>query len=95
MADRTLLDRAGVARRLGISVESLYRKLPELYAQGFPKQALGRMSGARWDPAAIDRWLDAKITAGASSNNAKPNQTESDPWADRLDNRVPLVAGNL
>lgn len=63
--DRTLLDRAGVARKLGITVEKFYRNRPELEADGFPRPVLGNMSGARWDPAAIDRWLDSKIAQGA------------------------------
>lgn len=61
MTDRTLLNRAQVARRLGITVERFYHKTAELAADGFPAPAHGRGVGARWDPVAIDRWLDRKI----------------------------------
>lgn len=36
MSDRTLLNRAQVAIRLGITVECFYRKRRDLEAQGFP-----------------------------------------------------------
>lgn len=82
MSDRTLLDRAAVARRLGISVEVFYRNQRTLFADGFPQPALGRMSGARWDPVAIDRWLDSKIASPAA---ATPADDDLDRWGAALD----------
>ena len=60
MAD--LIDRAAVARKLGMTVEKFYRRQTELMANPinpFPGPVLGAMSGARWNPTAIDRWIDA------------------------------------
>lgn len=68
MLDRILLDRPAVARKLGLTVERFYIKYAELRADGFPLPALGSGRGARWDPRAIDAWLDAKIPAAVNSN---------------------------
>lgn len=97
MADRTLLNRPAVARRLGISVERFYRNRRELEAAGFPKPAFGRMSGERWDPLAIDRWLDAKMrsTSPAAPAPAKSGQDQDDEWAAKLDGRVGLVVAGV
>ncbi len=57
-----LIDRAEVAHRLGISLDKLYQRLPQLRTNPvnpFPGPVLGNMRGARWDPAAIDRWIAA------------------------------------
>lgn len=91
MADRTLLDRPAVARKLGISVERFYRNRRQLEADGFPRPAFGRMSGERWDPVAIDRWLDGKLPGGASAAITS-GQDDGDEWAIRLDRRAALVA---
>jgi predicted DNA-binding transcriptional regulator AlpA len=73
MSDRDLIDRAALARKLGIEVETLYRDLPRMIAtKRFPAPAWGNGRGARWDPVAIDRWLDAKLPDGTNSN-AVPN----------------------
>jgi predicted DNA-binding transcriptional regulator AlpA len=95
MADRTLIDRPAVARRLGITVECFYRRLVELYADGFPKPAIGRMTGARWDPVAIDRWLDGKIKTPKAPAAPANGQDNSDEWAAKLDGRVALVAAGV
>lgn len=50
-----LLDRAGVARRLSVSMDWIYRNIDRL--DGFPPPVFGRGRGARWDPLAIDKWL--------------------------------------
>ena len=93
MADRVLLDRAGVARKLGVTVEWLYRNLGPLTIDGFPRPAFGRMSGARWDSAAIDRWLDAKLppTGGPAPSGAGA----ADAWADALDARAADLAAAI
>lgn len=60
--DLHLIDRAGVARKLGITVEKFYTRYPKLLAlpnNPFPGPVLGNLSGARWDPRAIDRWIEA------------------------------------
>lgn len=68
---RRLIDRAGVALMLGITVEKFYRRYAELRANPanpFPGPALGNQSGARWDPLAIERWIDA----GGEHGTAQP-----------------------
>lgn len=57
---RRLLPRAELAAKLGHATEWFNKHLPELLADGFPPPALGTRSGARWDPAAVDDWLDRK-----------------------------------
>jgi len=91
MTDRTLLDRAGVARKLGMTVETLYRRLAELEADGFPKPVHGRMSGARWDPVAIDRWLDRKLPPElADTANAVRGEPD---WDALLDGKAEQIGG--
>lgn len=96
MTDRTLLDRAGLARRLNISVEKLYQKLPSLIATGgFPPPVWGNMRGARWDPVAIDLWLDAKLPRAANANtDATPASAHTNPSAeaDILDTRAAMLS---
>lgn len=89
--DRTLLDRQAVARRLNISVEVLYRRVAQLYADGFPRPALGQMSGARWDPVAIDRWLDRKMAADGLADAGNDNDEEA-RFAALLDARAAELA---
>jgi predicted DNA-binding transcriptional regulator AlpA len=86
MTDRTLLDRAQVAKRLGLTVETFYRNSATLRADGFPEPTLGRLSGARWDPAAIDAWLDHKIQTVVRTDPA--DTAEAERWAARLDDNV-------
>ncbi|HSV29618.1 MAG TPA: hypothetical protein VLL76_08660 [Candidatus Omnitrophota bacterium] len=62
MHDRQLIDRAAVARMLGMTVEKFYKRYADLHAHKtnpFPGPVLGSMSGSRWDPLAITRWIDA------------------------------------
>lgn len=62
MADLQLIDRAAVARMLGMTVEKFYRRYPELRANAinpFPGPVLGNQSGARWSPTAIAKWIEA------------------------------------
>lgn len=84
MSSRRLLTRDQVAERLQLDLRALYRKMPELRALGFPAPAFGNMRGARWDPAAIDRWLDARGTAAAPAANLAEQ--------DELDRRAHLLA---
>lgn len=61
---RSLLSRAEVAERLSISPDAFRRRYVDLRADGFPAAVFGEATaGARWDPAAIDRWLDLKLPA--------------------------------
>lgn len=81
---------------MGVSVEILYRQRRELEAQGFPKPAFGRMSGERWDPVAIDRWLDAKIKGNHTPvERAAASAQDNDEWASTLDARVGLVVAGV
>lgn len=95
MLDRILLDRAGVARKLGISVEQAYRHLPGMIAaQGFPRPVWGNARGARWDPVAIDRWLDSRLTPAANSNAPATEAAAANPDAvdALLDSRAAKLA---
>jgi predicted DNA-binding transcriptional regulator AlpA len=63
MSARTLLSCAEVAARLNMSLDWFYRNHARLSAtRGFPTSVLGGRD-ARWDPIAIDRWLDAQMDA--------------------------------
>lgn len=97
MLDRTLLDRAALARKLNTTVERLYRHLPGMIAaEGFPPPVWGNSRGARWDPAAIDAWLDSKLPGRAAANSNAPaaRAAEANPDADAalLDARAALIA---
>jgi len=60
MTTRALLDPPAVARALARNVEWFTRNERRLMAEhGFPARVKG--CGRRWDPAAIDAWLDAQL----------------------------------
>lgn len=63
MTDRKLLDRPAVAARLNITVQKFMRSRDALAAAGFPRPVFGSRAGERWDPVAIDRWLDLRMPA--------------------------------
>lgn len=58
MSGRDLLTSAQVARRFARSLAWFRRARPQLEAKGFPLPVDG--CGLRWDPVAIDDWLDAQ-----------------------------------
>lgn len=96
MSDRTLLDRAGVARRINITVERLYRQLPGMIAtEGFPPPVWGNMRGARWDPVAIDKWLDSRLAPVANAPAARAAEANPDAAAALLDFRAAQLARRL
>lgn len=85
MSDRELLDRPALARRLNVSVEVLYRRLKTmLLHEKFPQPVFGNGRGARWDPRAIDAWLDAKLPNAANSNTPEPGDTTQPDALDAL-----------
>lgn len=97
-----LIDRPGVANMLGITVEKLYRRLTELQAlehNPFPQPVLGAMSGARWDPDAITRWIKAggEHAAAAPPPPARrgddPDDDRAQRKAARRDRAAQLAAG--
>ncbi len=58
--DRTLLSSAQVAQRLAHATHWFYRHKKRLIErEGFPPPVLAN----KWDPAAIDAWLDARMPA--------------------------------
>ncbi|MBF0375236.1 MAG: hypothetical protein HQL39_17700 [Alphaproteobacteria bacterium] len=87
-----LIDRAAVARLLGIRLEKLYRCINRLRrnpANPFPSPVLGRGAGARWNPGDIQRWIEAGGEHGAAIHLGGP---ERDHWADLLDDRARHLA---
>ncbi|MGX9963129.1 helix-turn-helix transcriptional regulator [Roseomonas sp. F4] len=69
-SSRRLLTAAEVALRLRRTVSWFYRQRAELEDRhGFPRPIDG--CGMRWDPRAIDRWLDSRIQGGALSGQQK------------------------
>ncbi|HWK44892.1 MAG TPA: hypothetical protein VNT30_09235 [Stellaceae bacterium] len=86
-SDRRLLTRAEMADRLQVDLDYLYRHLHRLYADGFPRPAWGNRAGARWDPRAIDAWLDAKIARPAASSPAPAGGGEDEVDYDAILNR--------
>ena len=96
----TLIDRAGVARMLGITVEVFYRRYRDLLAVSanpFPGPVMGRMSGSRWDPAAIAKWIAAggefADAAAPAAMPAPPAFADNDAYADLLDRRAARLGG--
>lgn len=88
---RDLLDSAGVAAKLNLSVESFRSTRERLYAQGFPPPVFGnsRYGHGRWDPAAIDRWLDTRMPKHLRYDekvNAKPFDLVE--WEGKLEARL-------
>lgn len=66
---RHLLTGPEVARALGRSYGWFHRHRPSLEAErGFPPPVAG--CGLRWDPRAIETWLDAQLPAPARSAEA-------------------------
>lgn len=67
---RALIKTAAVADRLNVPVDWFYKHRRRLEAHhGFPRPVAGMRH--RWDPAAIDGWLDRQIppTAVAAGRN--------------------------
>lgn len=60
---RRLLSTSEVSEKLGFSPQWLYKARRMLESRGFPAPIFGGGRGrhARWDEAAIDRWLDLQI----------------------------------
>jgi predicted DNA-binding transcriptional regulator AlpA len=61
---RQLLTSAQVGRALGHSATWFLRRRADLEATGFPRPV--DQCGMRWDPAAIEDWLDAQRRAAAA-----------------------------
>jgi hypothetical protein len=60
MPDRTLLDNEQVADRLHVTYDWWMRNKRRLIdKEGFPGEVRGIPQ--RWDPAAVNRWLDAQM----------------------------------
>jgi hypothetical protein len=70
---RQLLTSAEVALRLRRSLPWFQRNRASLEARGFPAPVDGL--GMRWDPVAIDRWLDALLPAAPMAEQAKAEAT--------------------
>lgn len=95
-----LIAREEVAGMLGMTVDKFYHRLRDLQANPnnpFPGPVLGRMSGARWDPRSIERW----IAAGGEHADSPPKTpaptavqaaADNDDMADELDRRAAEIA---
>lgn len=58
---RSLLDQRQVAALLNLSQRRFADSYETLRADGFPASVFGVARGRRWDPKAIERWLDGKM----------------------------------
>lgn len=87
---RTLLTTAQAAAKLGHTVEWLYRHRKALEAKGFPPpiDALGH----RYDPVAIDLWLDRQLPAHLTVRPSEAPGGEVIDWAARLRERAQAIA---
>jgi predicted DNA-binding transcriptional regulator AlpA len=52
-----------LARRFGASKAWVYRNLPKLEADGFPKPVLS-WGAKRWDPASVSNWIASRARRG-------------------------------
>lgn len=84
---RTLLKQREVADRLRMNYDEFSRHKAGLIADhGFPPPAAG--CGNRWDPEAIDAWLDRQIAATVTHGGDQPVEIH----ADILDARARAIA---
>lgn len=86
---RRLMSTKDVALTLGYvrddgqpALNSFYRARAELRARKFPEPVIGRKKGQRWDPAAVEDWLDAQRPATA------PDRDDLEGWERELANRL-------
>lgn len=99
-----LIAREAVAGMLGMTVDKFYHRLRDLQANPlnpFPGPTLGRMSGARWDPRAIERWIaaggehatpDTLVASTRTAPKASAPDADNDDHADELDRRAAEIA---
>lgn len=90
---RRLLTTTEVAARLAPGCKDplawFYRHRRDLVERhGFPPPVPG--CGRRWDPAALDAWLDARLPAGAIDSRA----VVTIDWDARLAERGRAIAGS-
>lgn len=89
---RDLLTRDQVARKLAKTGCWFQRHRKALEAgDGFPPAVLGRGRGARWDPAAIDAWLDQRMPKALRGPQLEV--TIEPDWEAKLIERLPRAAG--
>ncbi len=99
MTERALLNMAEVARKLGRSVEWFYRNRRRLEREhGFPASIAGL--GKRWDPAAIDAWLDRQMAPELRRARAAPGSADGEPgeiidWEHELGRRARRIAERM
>lgn len=92
MIDRTLLDAEQVAARLHVTLDwwrHNRRRLQESF--GFPLPIAG--IGGRWDPLAIQAWLDAQLPAYAPRPSAANDAGAPADWSAELDRRLDAARG--
>ena len=91
MVDRTLITAAVVAAKLRHPTVWFYRNRKMLESKyGFPTKISG--CGNRWDPAAIDRWLDSQMPEDLRNEDEK-RKDEADAMDVRLAKRGALIVG--
>ncbi len=94
MSGLHLIDRAQVARKLGITVEKFYCRYAALRAHPvnpFPSPVLGDRAGSRWNPAEIDAWIIAggeRATLPPAGQNADMAGDIDNDTAARLDRKA-------
>lgn len=83
---RQLLPADGVAVRLSSTRDWFSRHRRQLERKGFPKPVLP----GRWDPKAIDLWLDSQMPAALRPDTPAHKKA----WADKLSARLSSVHTN-
>ncbi|MDZ4254251.1 MAG: hypothetical protein U1A72_16915 [Sulfuritalea sp.] len=87
--DRALIGTAAVAGRLGMTPENFSKRRKLLRSLGFPEPVLPR----RWDPLAIERWLDARMPEALQPE--PPETIERADAAAELERRGALIARGI
>ncbi|WP_022729748.1 helix-turn-helix transcriptional regulator [Fodinicurvata sediminis] len=93
MTLRRLLTTPEVCRLLNVTPDWFYRNRLRLQReQGFPTPLPGLGRDMRWDPRALEDWLD-RVSGRTQGPTTVEVQSEPD-WEAELENRIQLVASS-
>jgi hypothetical protein len=87
---RVLLSAAQLAAKLNQSLDWWYHNRPALEAAGFPTTVPGM--GKRWDPVAVDAWLDLQVPGHLRAALPVAEKPEPDLAAELAERARALVA---